>query len=246
MAYTAPAGPFGTTNSERPPQQADYGFGNVNQVNPQTGLQPIVEVQANQAAPVNPPLYGAPPETRNAFMPANYTAPYYNAAGVAGNIGTMLGQVAPGAASYMQGLFSPTINAFENAYLGAGLGNSMVAQEQGFNRQEAQFEGSPYHSGLQQAQGDVMNQTSRDLLSTAGQMGMQRQQLANQMAQFPFEGAMQAAQVAPNMAERMFNLGNTAFQSPLQFGTNIWSGIPVPGPVVSTGSSGGGGGKSII
>lgn len=185
------------------------------------------------------------PATSNAFLPAHYTAPYYNAAGVAGNVGSELANSIPGASNFLQGVFSPNLNAFEQSYLGAGLGNALTTQEQGFNRAEAQFENSPYHSGLQQAQGDVMNQTSRDLLSTAGQMGMQRQQLAAGLAQYPFEGTMQAAMVAPSLAEREFNLANTAFSTPYQLPMSVWSGIPVPSPVVQTGN-GGGGGKSII
>lgn len=208
---------------------ANYGFGETPQTEGGSALQ-----------------FAPNSDVRNSFLPPNMTAPYYNAAGVAGNVGTMLGAVAPGAASFMQGVFSPTLNAFENAYLGAGLGNAMVGQEQGFNRQEAQFENTPFQSGLAQAQGDVMNQTGRDLLGTAGQMGMQRQQLAGQMAQYPFEGAMQAAMVGPNMSERMFNLGNLAYREPYQLPMAYWSGINVPSPVVQTSSGGGGGGKSII
>lgn len=237
-------GPFAEANAQRPGQGNNYGFADVIEVNPNTQQQRMVEL-APQSMPMSPPQYSAPAETRNAFLPQNYTAPYYNAAGVAGNIGTMMGAIAPGAASYMQGLFSPTLNNFENAFLGAGLGNAMVGLEQGMNRQEAQFEGTPYHSGLAQAQGDVMNQTSRDLISMGGQMGMQRQQLANQMAQYPFDMAMQSSMVGPTMSERMYNLANNAFQTPLQFGTSIWSGIPVPSPAIQQNSSGGGG-KSII
>lgn len=187
----------------------------------------------------------APPDTRNNFLGANYTAPYYNAAGVAANVGTMLGQAAPGAAAFLQDQFNPNLNAFEQAYLGAGLGNALTSQEQGFNRAEAQFENSPFHSGLNQAQGDVMNQTSRDLIGTAAQMGLQREQQAAGLVQYPFEGAMQAAMVAPNLAEREFNMANSAFGMPQQSAQQMWSGIPIPSPTILTGG-GGGGGKSII
>ena len=186
------------------------------------------------------------PSTINTNLPQQYTAPYYNAAGVAGNVGSILGQSAQGAGNFLQGLFSPTLNSFEQAFLGAGLGNALTTQEQGFNRQEAQFENTPFHSGLTQAQGDVMNQTSRDALSTAGQMGLQRQQLANQQVQYPFQGALQAAMVGPSLAEREFNLANTAFSTPYQLPMSVWSGIPVPSPAVLTDAGGGGGGKSII
>jgi len=185
-------------------------------------------------------------DTRNNFLSANYTAPYYNAAGVAGNIGTMLGQAAPGAAAFLQDQFNPNLNAFEQSYLGAGLGNALTTQEQGFNRAEAQFENSPYHSGLNQAQGDVMNQTSRDLMGIAGQMGMQRQQTAAGLVQYPFEGALQASMVGPQMSERMFNLATNAFAQPQQTAMQVWSGIPIPTPTVIAGGGSGGGGKSII
>lgn len=186
------------------------------------------------------------PSLINSNLPQQYTAPYYNAAGVAGNVGTMLGQSAPAASNFLQGLFSPTLNSFEQAFLGAGLGNALTTQEQGFNRQEAQFENTPFHSGLPQAQGDVMNQTSRDMMSIAGNMGMQRQQLANQQVQYPFQGALQAAMVGPSLAEREFNLANTAFSIPYQLPMSVWSGIPVPSPAVITGQGSSSGGKSII
>lgn len=211
----------------------DYGFGTPPSWN--------TDVGGGQKADTTPS-----PGLVNSNLPQQFTAPYYNAAGVAGNVGTMLGQVAPGAQSFLQGLFSPTLNSFEQAYLGAGLGNALTTQEQGFNRQEAQFENTPFHSGLTQAQGDVMNQTSRDALSTAGQMGMQRQQLANQQAQYPFQGALQAAMVGPSMAEREFNLANTAFSTPYNLPMSVWSGIPVPSPAVITGQGSSSGGKSII
>lgn len=184
-------------------------------------------------------------DTRNNFLAPNYTAPYYNAAAVAGNIGTMLGQAAPGAASFLQQQFDPSLNSFEQSFLGAGLGNALTTQEQGFNRAEAQFENSPFHSGLNQAQGDVMNQTSRDLLSTAGQMGMDRQHTAAGLVQYPFEGAMQAAMVAPNLAEREFNMANSNFALPQQSAMQMWSGFPLPSPAIVTGG-GGSSGKSII
>lgn len=196
-------------------------------------------------ADVNNPNY-APPDTRNNFLAPNYTAPYYNAAAVAGNIGTMLGQSAPGAASFLQQQFDPSLNNFEQAYLGAGLGNALTTQAQGFNRQEAQFENTPFHSGLEQAQGDVMNQTSRDLLSTAGQMGMQRQQLAAGLVQYPFEGSLQASMVAPNLAEREFNLASAAFGQPQQSAMQMWTGFPLPSPAVVTDSDENKKGKSII
>lgn len=212
---------LGETTQPQPTAAPNFGFADINNPN------------------------NASVDTRNNFLSANLTAPYYNAAGVAGNIGTLLGQAAPGAANFLQDTFNPNLNNFEQSFLGAGLGNALTTQEQGFNRQEAQFENSPFHSGLEQAQGDVMNQTSRDLLSTAGQMGMQRQQLAGSMVQYPFEGALQASMVGPQMAERMFNLGTNAFAQPQQTAMQVWSGIPIPSPVVSTGG-GGGGGKSII
>ncbi len=232
-------GPFSSTTQ-------NYGFNDVQNVDPNGPHQNMINyLPTDQEARPNP-FPSAPDSTRNSFLPPNYTAPLYNEAGVAGNVGTMLGASAPAAASYLQNLFSPVTNPMENAFLGAGLANAQVSQEQGFNRAESQFEGSPYHSGLTQARGDVMNQTSRDLLSTAGQMGIQRESLANQLAQFPFQGAMEAAAVPVKDSLAMFNLANNAFQQPLQFGSNIWSGINVPSPVVSTGGSDSGGGKSIF
>lgn len=244
MAVSVPGGPFSQVNSERPGVNANYGLGNVNQVNEGDMLQHVVQSESDQTLPLSGPRLQAPNNIRNSFMPANYTAPYYNAAAVAGNVGTMLGQAAPGAAGFLNQLFNPELNNFEQMYLAAGLGNATVAQEQAMGRQEAQFEGTPFHSGMLAAQGDVMNQTARDALSTAGQMGMQRQQLAASQVQYPFQGAMEASQVPVQMAEKMYNLGNNAYGQYNQLGMQTWSGIPVPSTVVQPG--GGGNNKSII
>jgi len=222
--------------------------GQVSSATPQTMQGPFPTSQNTstsvQSSPAPDPY--APTDTyRNNFLSSTYTAPYYNATGVAANVGTMLGQAAPGASNFLQQTFNPSLNTFEQAFLGAGLGNALTTQEQGFNRQEAQFENTPFHSGLNQAQGDVMNQTSRDLMSIAGQMGMQRQQLAGSMVQYPFEGALQAAMVGPQMSERMYNLANNAFSQPQQTAMQVWSGVPVPSPAVITGGQSGGG-KSIV
>lgn len=187
----------------------------------------------------NSPNAAAPQEVRNSFMPATFTAPYYNAAGVAGNLGTMMTEgVAPQAVSFMQDMFNPNLNTMEQSFLGAGMNNASRLLEQAMGRNEMQYEDTPFHSGLQRQQGDTMNQFANDLVSQGAQLGLNRQNTAAQMSQFPFTYGLQAAQVGPNMSERMFNMYNSAFQQGTQLPLSVYTQIPVPSPVVTQSQGG--------
>lgn len=215
----------------------NFGFGTSPAVN-QVGEQ---VPDAPPGATLPGPIPGAPQATRNAFMPAVFTAPYYNAAATAGNLGTMqTAGVAPYAANFMQQQFSPTLNPMEQSFMQAGLSNASRALEQGMLRQESQFEDTPFHSALPRAQGDVMSQVADSLIGQGSQLGLQRMQMANQLAPFPFNYGLQAAQVGPNMSERYFNLLNNAYQQYTTLPLATYSQIPIPSPVVQTNSGGGG------
>lgn len=220
------------------PQGYDFGFG---QSQPTLSAGTQAPWVTDSVAPIPAPHPGPSQDVRNSFMPAVFSAPYYNAAATAGNLGTMqTAGVAPAAAQFMQSQFNPMLNPMEQSFMQAGLSNASRALEQGMLRQEAQFEETPFHSGLARAQGDVMSQVADSLIGQGANLGLQRQQMANQTAQFPFTYGLQAAQVGPNMSERYFNLLNTAFQQPLQLPQATYSQVPIPSPVVNTGSSGGG------
>lgn len=229
--------PQSYTPGQQLPQNYDFGFGqSPDSINPG---DKVPWIQENTTLPA--PNQAAGQDVRNAFMPAVFSAPYYNAAATAANLGTMqTAGVAPAAAGFMQSQFDPTLNQMEQSFMQAGLSNASRALEQGMLRQEAQFEETPFHSGLARAQGDVMSQVADSLIGQGAQLGLQRQQMANQTAQFPFTYGLQAAQVGPNMSERYFNLLNTAFQQPLQLPQSTYSQVPVPSPVVNTGGGGGG------
>lgn len=220
------------------PSGFDFGF----------GQSPPV-MQPHEQAPNRPPGVEVPPaqqgpgqSVRNAFMPATFVAPYYNAAATAGNLGTMqTAGVAPAAAQWQQQLFNPNLNTMEQSFMGAGLANASRALEQGMLRQEAEFENTPFHSALPKAQGDVMSQVADSLIGQGAQLGLNRQQLASQQAQFPFTYGLQAAQVGPNMSERYYNLLNNAFSQYMQQPMQAYTQLPIPSPVITTG--GGGGGK---
>lgn len=189
--------------------------------------------------PIPYPQPAANEEIRHSFMSPNLTAPYYNAAGVAGNLGTLTGQVAPNAANFMNQLFNPQLNQMEQNFMGASLGNALAGMNEGFNRQEGQYEGTPFHSGLPQAQGDVMEQMMRDMFQTGSQMGLQRQQIAASQAQFPFQFTAEAAQIPVQMAQGMFNQANTAFNAPYQIPSAVWGGYPVTAPATVVNQGGG-------
>lgn len=212
-----------------------YGFGPTGaDQQPNTSLPNVPN-----GLPIQPPQPPSADPYRQAFMQPNLTAPYYNAAGVAGNLGTMWGQVAPQSAQFVNNQFSPNLTPMEQSFMGASLGNALAGMNKGFQRQEAQFEETPFHSGLPQAQGDVMEQMFRDMFQTGAQMGLQRQQTAAGLAQYPTEATMAAAQVPVQMEQGLFNQANNAFMQPYQLPMQVWSGIPVSAPALIANQGGG-------
>lgn len=216
-----------------------YGFGQTpTDVNPGQSLPNVPN-----GLPLQPPQPGVSNAERQSFLSPNLMAPYYNAAGVAGNLGTAAGSVVPQATNFMNQMLSPNLNQFEETFLGASLGNALQGMNQGFQRQESQFEETPFHSGLPRAQGDVMEQMFRDMFQTGSQMGLQREQIGAQMSQFPFEFTQQAAQVPVQMQQQAYQQANDAFMQPYKLPMQVWSGIPVSAPTYLANQ--GGGGKSV-
>lgn len=218
---------------------ADYGFPTPGQVNPGERIPGVWSDIPRDYPNLHAPIPAPGQDYINSFMPPVFTAPFYNAAGVAGNLGTMMGAgVAPNAAGFMNELFNPNLNQMEQAFMGAGLGNASRALEQGMMRQEAQFEGTPYHSGLARAQGDVMEQVGRDLISQGAGLGLQRQQMAAQRVMDPFNFTLNTALTGPALSQQMFNMYNNAFAQGTQLPMQVYTQIPVPAPVVSSGGGG--------
>ena len=177
--------------------------------------------------------------TSNEFLHGNYTAPFYNLAGVAGNLGTMQGLIAPNAAEFQNQLFNPNLNTMEQTFLQSGTDSALRAQEQAMTRAEGQFENTPYHSGLNQARQDIVNDTTRNLAQSASQAGLQRQQLATSASQFPFEFALNAANTGAQAGERMFNMANQAYSAPYQIPLSVYSQLPIQAPTIATSQGGG-------
>jgi len=166
------------------------------------------------------------------FLEPNYTAGLFNLAGVAGNIGSMVGQTTPQATQFLGGLFSPTLNPMEQAFMQAGGEEQRRAMEQAMLRMEGGFENMPYHSGLQQVQREVLRDANNSMLREASQLGLQRQQLATGALQYPLEMPINAANTAAQAAERMFNMGNAAYNAQYQIPLSIFSQLPYAAPTV--------------
>lgn len=227
-----------TANPPVPQASGPTGFGAQGQADQQIGgsLPAYGQSGQGQISPQAP----ASDAIRQGFQSPNQNAPYYNAAGVAGNLGTMAGGAAQPAADFLTQLFNPNLNQMESNFMGASLGNALTGLEQGFNRQESQFEDTPFHSGLLQAQGDTMEQMTRDMFQTGAQLGLQREQTAAGQVNTPFNQAMGAAQVPVQMQQQMTQQANSQFQQPYQIPQAIWSGVPVSAPsiVANQGSQG--------
>lgn len=181
-------------------------------------------------------------QTTNNFLHSNYTAGLYNLAGAAGNLGTMTGLVAPQAADFLSQLFNPQLNSMEQTFLQSGTDSALQAQNQAMLRAEQQFENTPFHSGLNQARQNIVNDTTRNLAQAASQAGLQRQQLATSASQFPFEYTLNAANTGAQAGERLFNLSNQAYATPYQIPLSVYSQLPISAPTIAT-QQGGGGGK---
>ena len=67
--------------------------------------------------------------TSNEFLHSNYIAPYYNLAGVAGNLGTMQGLIAPQAANFQNQLFNPQLNQMEQTFLQSGTDSGHLSSD---------------------------------------------------------------------------------------------------------------------
>jgi len=184
--------------------------------------------------------YGNPPtSTSQQFLNPSLVAPYYNAAGVAGNLGTLTGQNAQAANQFQAGLWNPNLNNFEQSFLQAGLGNNQVLLNQMMAQQNAQYQDTPFHSSLARSQNDLMAQMGRDTLSQAAQMGMQREGIGAQMSTFPFQYTQQAANVGADMSERMFNMYNQQFNNPFQVPLAYYAQSPMLTPsIIPQGQSG--------
>ena len=179
----------------------------------------------------------------NAFLPANMTANLFNLAGVSGNLGTMMGSVAPQATNFLQGMFNPGLNPMEQNFAQASLYDNSHLMNQAMLRAEGQFENSPFHSSLPQVYREIMNDTTNNTAKNFSQMALQRQQLSTSLAPTVFDFPIKAADVGAQAGERLFNISNQAYAAPYQIPLSLYNQIPTPGPVVTTGGGGQSGGK---
>lgn len=185
------------------------------------------------------PASAANNSVRNSFIPPNLTSPFYNASGVYGNLGSYTGAMVPQAASFMNQLWNPNLNNFEQSFLDAGSQNAAKLMQQGLMRVEDQFEGTPMHSSLPRMQGEVINQYARDLTGQAGQMGMQRQQLGAQMSQFPFQATSGFAGMNTQNAQQLYNLAQNQYNSSLAPALSYWAQAPFAQPITTISQGGG-------
>lgn len=181
-------------------------------------------------------------QTRQNFLSPELLVPFYNSAGVAGNVGTMFGGMLPQMRDFMMSQTDPRLNQMERSFMAASAENSRKALGDLLQRQESQFELMPFHSELPRAQGELQEQLNRDLLQQGSQLSMARQSIGAQMAPMAFQGIQQAAQTGPNLVERLFNLATQAYSAPYQIPLNIYSQLPFVAPTVIQQSGGGGGG----
>jgi hypothetical protein len=86
----------------------------------------------------------------------------------------------PQAMAYQNSLYGPGLSAMEQNFLGSGSALGRLGLEDAFNRVDDQFEGTPMASAKPKAYADAANQYALNMMNTGSQMGIQREQLANQ------------------------------------------------------------------
>lgn len=86
----------------------------------------------------------------------------------------------PQAMAYQNSLYAPGLNAMEQNFMGSGSALGRLGLEDAFNRVDDQFESTPMASAKPKAYADAANQFALQMMNTGSQMGLQREQLANQ------------------------------------------------------------------
>lgn len=194
--------------------------------NSQAGDNPVVAPQpsANQA-------------TRNSFLGSAETAPFYNMAGVAGNLGTASGAAVANASNFYQQELSGNLTAAEKASLQAGQQTASSNLAQGMNQVNEQYENNPFADSRVREQGNLMNQSANNLLTNASNMGIAQNQTAAGIASQPFTLTQNAANTGATAATDLFNMANTAYNAPYQLAEQTYSQIPISGSTILPSSS---------
>jgi len=256
--------PAGTNPASIPGiQQTNTGIG-VNQ----TSISPGVPETNSTAGASNilAPQPNPTASTSQANLPASLTAPYYNQAATAGNIGTQTGSLMNGATGFLDNLFgtagsggqasnylsgveSNQLSPEAQASLAAGTQSASVLMNQGLAQQNAQFMGTPFSSALPVAQGNIIGQYANNLTQTAANLGLQQEQLGTQAAtaqqqmatsqdQFPATATEAAAAVPVTDSQGLQNAEAAAQAQPYSVPLSTYSQEPYLAPTeVSTGAT---------
>lgn len=187
-------------------------------------------------SPLLPPQPGATDAVRNSFLPSSETAPFYNQAAVAGNLGTAAGQAVQPAANFMSSLFGPGLSDMSQAYLGAGAANAGTNLRQGISQLQQQYEHDPFNDALGRSEANLISQTANNTLQTAAGMGVQQQQIAANQMSTPFNLTAQNAATGVQDAQGLFNMSNTAYTAPYSLPMQTYSQVPISAPVVTPGT----------
>ena len=260
----------GSTSSNQ--MQSTNGGVGVNQssINPgqtepnasKTNSNPVIGAQPNASA-----------QTSQSFLPAKLTAPLYNNAATAGNLGTQAASLTNGSTNFLNTMFnesgaggtannylnqmqSSTLSPAAQASLGAGTQAATVALDQGMAQQNSEYMDTPFSSTNAIGQGNIIGQYANNLTTQAANLGLQQMQLgtnaaesqqsvANQQAQFPSTFALNASSVPVTDAQNLQNMGNSAYSSGYQVPESTYSQIPYLAPTTLT-QAGSGSSKGIL
>lgn len=179
---------------------------------------------------------------QNSFLPGILRDPYVSGMNAAAQVGSWAGAALPGASSFQSSLYSPGLNQMEQAFMQSGANQGLRGLADSFNRIDAQYEGTPFHSSRGTQMDDAALQFSDQMTGRAAGLGLQRQQLAASNLPVAFGTPLQAATSQQEMASGLYNLAQQGMTGELQFPLSMYSGYPMVSPAVVQ-SSGGRGGK---
>lgn len=180
-----------------------------------------------------------PREGTSSFIQQDIANPYFDRQNLATTTASFGAQSIPGAAMFQNQLFNPGFSPMEDAFMQNEAARQQRALNPAMARMQAQFGGTPFHSGMLNSFRELGEGMGLNLGNQALQLGVNRQGLAANAAGrimgSPLDAAAQAQGATSDVANLTTNLFNSMYALPLAAANQS----PIIAPSVI--SSGGGG-----
>ena len=216
-------GAFQQQNNPAAFQQPNSNVLNTGDPNPIAGQPDLASLQGSVQSPTPLPSQ----ELAEAFVPDIFRDPFVSGLNAAAQSGSFSAQALPLASAFQSSLFDPGLNAHEQSFLEAGTNLGLRALESSFNQIDSQYENTPFHTSRGRQRDDAANVFADQIAQQAGQLGIQRQQLATQQLPNAFNQPLQANQFAQQTSAGLFNLLDQTQRQDLQDAQFIFGATPI-------------------